>query len=93
MSSNTVPLPCPADISSPFTHRCRYTAILKGGMGVLGDTGLETVLEAAGDVTKVSHAAGANGLSALGLLAPVVCSHSLVPATRTSLASRVFRVQ
>lgn len=39
-----------------------------------GDTGLETVLEAAGDILEVSHAASTDGLSSLGLLAPVVCS-------------------
>jgi hypothetical protein len=43
-------------------------------VGVLGDTGLETVLEAAGDVLEVSHAASSDGLSTLGLLAPVVLS-------------------
>lgn len=51
-----------------------YTASLKRGVGVLGDTGLETVLEAAGDVLEISHAASSDGLSALGLLAPVVLS-------------------
>lgn len=73
--SNTVPLPCPAYISSPFTRRFRYTESLKGGVGVLGDASLEAILEAAGDFLEVPHAAGADGLSALGLLAPVVCNH------------------
>ncbi len=66
-----------ASISSPFTHRFRYIESLKRGLGVLGYTGLEAVLEAAGDVLEVLRAAGANGLSALGLLAPVVCSHQI----------------
>jgi len=43
-------------------------------VGVLGDTSLEAVLEAAGDVLQVPHAASTNSLSALGLLAPVVLS-------------------
>lgn len=45
-----------------------------GAPRVGGHTSAESVLEAAGDVLEVSHAASANGLSALGLLAPVVCS-------------------
>lgn len=64
----------PADISSPFTHRFLYTESLKGGVRVLGDTSLEAVLEATGDILEVPQAAGADGLSALGLLAPVVLS-------------------
>lgn len=45
---------------------------------VLGDTRLEAVLELAGDGAEVPHAAGTGGLSALGLLGPVVC-YKLVP--------------
>ena len=44
-----------------------------GTAGGLGGAGLEAVLEAALDVAEVAHSAGAGGLSALGLLAPVVC--------------------
>lgn len=33
----------------------------------------EAVLESARDVLEVAHAAGTDSLSALGLLAPVVC--------------------
>jgi hypothetical protein len=43
-----------------------------GATGALGSTGLEAVREAAVDVTEGAHAAGAGGLAALGLLAPVV---------------------
>lgn len=39
---------------------------------VLGDASLETVLELAGDGAEVPHATSAGGLSALGLLGPVV---------------------
>ena len=49
-------------------------SLLKRRLGVLGHTGPEAVLESAGDVLEVAHAAGADGVSALGLLAPVVCS-------------------
>lgn len=41
---------------------------------VLRYAGSEAVLESAGYVLEVAHAAGADGLSALGLLAPVVLS-------------------
>lgn len=46
---------------------------LSGGwaMGTLGNTGLEAVLEFAVDGLEVTHATGAGGLTALGLLAPV----------------------
>lgn len=40
--------------------------------GTLGSTGLETILEFAVDGLEVTHAAGAGGLAALGLFAPVV---------------------
>lgn len=43
----------------------------------LGGAGLEAVGELAGDVLERPHAAGAGGLSALGLLAPVVCGGSV----------------
>lgn len=48
-------------------------ALALGAARTLGDAGLETVLEAAGDVLEVAHAASADGLSPLGLLAPVDC--------------------
>jgi hypothetical protein len=44
-----------------------------GATGTLGGTSLEAVREAAVDVAEGAHAAGASGLAALGLLAPVVC--------------------
>lgn len=44
-----------------------------GSASTLGLSDLETVLEAAGDVLEVLHASGTGGLSALGLLGPVVC--------------------
>lgn len=69
----------PADISSPFTHRFRYTESLKRGVRVFRDTGLEAVLEATRDILEVPHAASADGLSALGLLAPVVCPPNQLP--------------
>lgn len=52
--------------------------------GTLGGTSAETVGEAAGDELEVTHAAGTGGLSALGLLGPVVCdsqvtSQSIIP--------------
>ena len=46
---------------------------LKRRLRVLGYAGPEAVLEFAGNVLEVTHAAGADGLSALGLLAPVDC--------------------
>ena len=42
-----------------------------GATGALGGTGLEAVQEAAVNITQGAHAAGAGGLAALGLLAPV----------------------
>lgn len=41
--------------------------------GALGSSGLETVFETARYVLEVAAAAGADRLSSLGLLAPVVC--------------------
>ena len=41
--------------------------------GALWRACLEAILESPGDRTHVSHAAGADGLSPLRLLAPVVC--------------------
>lgn len=46
--------------------------------GVLGGAFLEAVLELAVDGLQVLHAAGAGGLSPLGLLAPVDCGNPLV---------------
>lgn len=43
-----------------------------GGNLLAGSASLETVLGAAADVLEVAHAAGTGGLSALGLLAPLV---------------------
>lgn len=40
--------------------------------GALGGASLETILEFAVDGLEVTHAAGAGGLAALGLFAPVV---------------------
>lgn len=44
-----------------------------GVAGVLGLALLEAILETARDVLQVAHAAGADSLSPLGLLAPVDC--------------------
>lgn len=41
---------------------------------VLWNTGLEAVLELAGNGLEVTHASGSSGLPSLGLLGPVVCS-------------------
>jgi hypothetical protein len=46
---------------------------LRGAAGTGGRTGLEAVLEPAGDVLEVPHAAGTGGLPPLRLLGPVVC--------------------
>jgi len=63
-------------ISTRFTFQSSLgsrSRLLDGGAGgALGDTSLEAVLEAAGDVLEVAHAAGTDGLSPLGLLGPVV---------------------
>lgn len=45
-----------------------------GSAGTLGLTGLETVLEAAGDGLEVTHASGTSGLSPHTLLGPVDCA-------------------
>ena len=45
-----------------------------GALGAGGGTGAETVGELAVDGLEVTHAAGAGGLPALGLLAPVDCA-------------------
>jgi hypothetical protein len=52
----------------PFHHLW-----LARAASTLGGADLEAVLEAAGDGGEGSHAAGTGGLSALGLLGPVVC--------------------
>lgn len=44
-----------------------------GTTSALGGADLEAVVEAAVDLLEVTHSAGAGGLSALGLLAPVDC--------------------
>jgi hypothetical protein len=62
--------------STPGSSRFRYTRDLCG-LGALGagsGTGAETVGELAVDGLEVTHAAGAGGLPALGLLAPVDCA-------------------
>lgn len=46
-----------------------------GTAGTLGLTGLESVLEAAGDVLEVLHASSTGGLSPHTLLGPVDCLH------------------
>lgn len=47
---------------------------LVGAAGTLGGTDTEAVPELAGDLGERAHAAGTGGLSALGLLGPVVYS-------------------
>lgn len=65
------PFPCHA---TAVTRRSLVHALFQGRASrILGCASLEAVLEFAGDVLEVPHAAGADGLSALGLLAPVVC--------------------
>lgn len=48
-------------------------SLLLDGAGTLGLAGLEAVGELAGDLLEVAHAAGADSLSALSLVRPVVC--------------------
>lgn len=50
--------------------------LLVGAAGTLGSTSLEAVLESSGNVLEVAHAAGADGLSSLSLLAPVDCRNT-----------------
>lgn len=59
-----------------------------GATGTLGGTGLEAVQEAAVDITQGTHAAGAGGLAALGLLAPVDYCDGNVSLS----SSNVFRI-
>lgn len=47
-------------------------ALALGTASTLGLADLEAVLESPGNVLEVAHAAGTDGLSPLGLLAPVV---------------------
>lgn len=54
------------------SHLCLKLA---GAPRVGGNTGLESVLESAGDTLEESHAASTGSLSALSLLAPVVCPY------------------
>lgn len=58
-------------------HR-KIRLVLRGATSALGGTLLEAVAELAVDGLQVLHAAGAGGLSPLGLLAPVVCGNVLV---------------
>jgi hypothetical protein len=62
--------------STPGSFRFRYTRDLcgLGALGAGGGTGAETVGELAVDGLEVTHATGAGGLPALGLLAPVDCA-------------------
>lgn len=55
----------------------------RGAARALGCAGLEAVLELAGNGAEVPHAAGADGLPALGLLGPVVCfpHHTCQPSS------------
>lgn len=55
------------------THALRCLVLLGSRAGALGLTVLEAVLESSRHVLEVAHAAGTDGLSALALLAPVVC--------------------
>jgi hypothetical protein len=56
------------------TQLCRLgLANLADATSTLGHTSAESVLELSWDLLEGSHAAGAGGLSALGLLAPLDC--------------------
>lgn len=80
MSVNTVPLPCRRQYFNTLRpRRFRYIENfdLEGGLRVLGNAGLEAVLEATRDILEVPCSASADGLSALGLLTPVVYNHHI----------------
>jgi hypothetical protein len=73
---------------------CEAASLLRLGgnaAGALGSAGLEAVLESARDVLEVAAAAGADGLSSLGLLAPVVCWELAFLALREVLARGLSR--
>lgn len=55
----------------------------------LGGTGLESVLELAGNGAEVPHAAGTDGLPSLGLVGPVVCFPSCQRSTNKRLLPRL----
>lgn len=81
-----------AQDDSPFPKL--YADNLIGGGHLLGLGALpESVLESAGHGLHVSHAAGADGATALGLLSPVEISHLLagVSAGSTGLLLDVVR--
>lgn len=54
--------------------------------GALGSADLESVLEAAVDISEVGHAAGTGRLASLGLLAPVDCCSDIL-VSRCSVPS------
>lgn len=62
----------PSQSDWPRPVRCHHLWLARAA-STLGGADLEAVLEAAGDGGEGSHAAGTGGLSALGLLGPVVC--------------------
>lgn len=64
--------------NAPDGHLGRRLSSLLAELGGLGGAGLEAVLESSGNFLEVAAAAGANGPSPLGLLAPVVCKRNLV---------------
>lgn len=63
-----------------------------GTTSALGGADLEAVVEAAVDLLEVTHSAGAGGLSALGLLAPVELA-SLSGRVTAVGASRLLDVE
>lgn len=71
MSETPFPLPC----QCPHLPLLPMNTLFRNWTSrVLGYAGSESVLESAGDILEVAHAASTDSLSALGLLAPVVLS-------------------
>lgn len=52
-------------------------SLLVDAPGALGLASLEAVLESSGHILEVAGSAGADGLSSLRLLGPVVCTGSV----------------
>lgn len=67
----------------------RHLLGLGWSAGVLWDTGLESVLELAGNGLEVTAASGTGGLAALGLLGPVVCGILVCARCRDSTCDRL----
>lgn len=79
------PSPCSSSRKLFGWYRCWNRLWLVSAASALGGSSAETVPELAGDFGQRAHATGTGGLSALGLLGPVVCSPCVLASVLVAL--------